>query len=159
LLFLDPGRPHGVRLGGRSTSGGRPDAPFYWRTTALPESTADILIEATFDRGVDVVFGMPGDGGDGLMEALRKRQDRVRFVQVRHEESAALAACGEILEAALRSPGPSLVEAVVDPHEPPMPPRTTVEQAAKFAKALASGTPNRGRIAAAALAGKARELI
>src|SRR6185503_1801589 len=43
--------------------------------------------------GVTVVFGMPGDGINGIMEALRQRQDRVRFVQVRHEESAAFMAC------------------------------------------------------------------
>ncbi len=35
------------------------------------------------------MFGLPGDGINGIMEALRTRQDRVRFVQVRHEESAA----------------------------------------------------------------------
>jgi len=40
-----------------------------------------------------VVFGLPGDGINGIMEALRKRQDTVRFVQVRHEESAAFMAC------------------------------------------------------------------
>ncbi len=43
--------------------------------------------------GVSVVFGLPGDGNNGIMEALRQRQDRVRFVQVRHEEAAAFMAC------------------------------------------------------------------
>jgi pyruvate dehydrogenase (quinone)/pyruvate oxidase len=55
---------------------------------------ADVLVEAIHDWGVDVVFGMPGDGINGIMEALRQRQDRVRFVQVRHEEAAAFMACG-----------------------------------------------------------------
>jgi pyruvate dehydrogenase (quinone) len=55
---------------------------------------ADVLIDTILDWGVEVVFGLPGDGINGIMESLRRRQDRVRFVQVRHEESAALMACG-----------------------------------------------------------------
>lgn len=58
------------------------------------ETAADILIDTICDWGVEVVFGLPGDGINGIMEALRTRQDRIRFVQVRHEESAALMACG-----------------------------------------------------------------
>ena len=57
-------------------------------------TAADVLIDAIADWGVDVVFGLPGDGINGIMEALRVRQDRVRFVQVRHEEAAAFMACG-----------------------------------------------------------------
>src|SRR5258707_10544558 len=57
-------------------------------------TAADVLIETLIDWGVDTVFGLPGDGINGIMEALRTRQDQVRFIQVRHEESAALAACG-----------------------------------------------------------------
>jgi pyruvate dehydrogenase (quinone)/pyruvate oxidase len=60
----------------------------------MARTAADVLIDTIHDWGVDVIFGLPGDGINGLMEALRKSQDRVRFVQVRHEESAALAACG-----------------------------------------------------------------
>jgi pyruvate dehydrogenase (quinone) len=56
-------------------------------------TTADILIETLADWGVDTVFGLPGDGIDGIMEALRTHADRVRFVQVRHEEAAAFMAC------------------------------------------------------------------
>jgi pyruvate dehydrogenase (quinone)/pyruvate oxidase len=43
---------------------------------------------------VRVIFGLPGDGINGIMEALRKRQDRLTFVQTRHEEAAAFMACG-----------------------------------------------------------------
>jgi pyruvate dehydrogenase (quinone) len=53
----------------------------------------DILIETLLDWGVEVVFGLPGDGINGIMEALRTRQDKVRFLQVRHEEAAAFMAC------------------------------------------------------------------
>jgi len=59
----------------------------------MADTAADILIETLHDWGVQVVFGMPGDGINAIMEALRRRQDRVRFVQVRHEESAAFMAC------------------------------------------------------------------
>ena len=57
-------------------------------------TAGDVLIERLADWGVEVIFGLPGDGINGIMEALRKRQDKVRFVQVRHEESAAFMACG-----------------------------------------------------------------
>jgi len=56
-------------------------------------TAADVLIETLMDWGVDVIFGLPGDGINGVMEALRLRKDKVRFVQVRHEESAAFMAC------------------------------------------------------------------
>src|SRR5256886_7289645 len=54
----------------------------------------DILIDTIHDWGVEVVFGLPGDGINGIVEALRERQDKIRFIQVRHEESAAFMACG-----------------------------------------------------------------
>lgn len=56
-------------------------------------NAAKILIDTLVEWDVDVVFGLPGDGINGIMEALRTRQDRIRFVQVRHEESAAFMAC------------------------------------------------------------------
>jgi len=57
-------------------------------------TASDVLVETLIDWGVEFIFGLPGDGINGIMEALRKRQDKVRFVQVRHEESAAFMACG-----------------------------------------------------------------
>src|SRR5215467_13989549 len=56
-------------------------------------TTADILVQRLIDWGVDTIFGLPGDGINGIMEALRTRRDKVRFIQVRHEESAAFMAC------------------------------------------------------------------
>jgi pyruvate dehydrogenase (quinone)/pyruvate oxidase len=56
-------------------------------------TASDILIDTLSDWGVDVVFGMPGDGINGIMETLRTRQDKLRFIQVRHEEAAAFMAC------------------------------------------------------------------
>src|SRR5436309_11508720 len=59
----------------------------------MSQTAADVLIENVIDWGVDTVFGLPGDGINGIMEALRTRKDRVRFIQVRHEEAAAFMAC------------------------------------------------------------------
>ena len=58
----------------------------------MTRTAADVLIETLIDWNVDTVFGLPGDGINGIMEALRTHQDKVRFVQVRHEEAAAFAA-------------------------------------------------------------------
>ena len=55
--------------------------------------TADIVAEALIDWNVHVVFGLPGDGINGFIEALRQRQNKIKFVLVRHEESAAFMAC------------------------------------------------------------------
>src|SRR5438067_13062650 len=59
----------------------------------MKTTASDVLIDAIHDWGVDVVFGLPGDGINGIMEALRKRADKIRFIQVRHEEAAAFMAC------------------------------------------------------------------
>lgn len=56
-------------------------------------NASDILLETLIAWEVEVVFGLPGDGINGVMEALRTRQDKIRFVQVRHEGSAAFMAC------------------------------------------------------------------
>ncbi len=60
----------------------------------MATTAADVLVNALERWGVDVIFGLPGDGINGLMEALRKRRGAIRFVQVRHEEAAAFMACG-----------------------------------------------------------------
>ena len=59
----------------------------------MAQTAADVLVEGIIDWGVDTVFGLPGDGINGIMEALRVRQTQVRFIQVRHEEAAAFMAC------------------------------------------------------------------
>jgi len=60
----------------------------------MPDTASDLLIERLMDWGVDTIFGLPGDGINGFMEALRKRQDQIRYVHVRHEEAGAMAAVG-----------------------------------------------------------------
>jgi pyruvate dehydrogenase (quinone) len=54
---------------------------------------SDVLVERLIAWGVDTVFGIPGDGINGVFKALRKNKDRIRFIHMRHEESAAFAAC------------------------------------------------------------------
>jgi pyruvate dehydrogenase (quinone) len=57
-------------------------------------TTADLLVEKLVEWGVSVVFGLPGDKIARIMDALRRRQDKIRFVLVRHEEGAAFMASG-----------------------------------------------------------------
>jgi pyruvate dehydrogenase (quinone) len=59
----------------------------------MAQTAADVLVETLMDWGVNTVFGLPGDGINGIIEAFRKRQDKIKFVHVRHEESAAFMAC------------------------------------------------------------------
>ena len=67
--------------------------------------------------------------------------------------------CGEVLDTALAVPGPVIVKAVVDPYEPPMPARITMEQARKFAEALVRGEPAREKIVRAVIKDRIREMI
>src|SRR5438874_1123235 len=60
----------------------------------MGKNASDVLVETLIGWGIDTVFGLPGDGINGVMEALRTRQNQVKFIQVRHEEAAAFMACG-----------------------------------------------------------------
>jgi pyruvate dehydrogenase (quinone) len=60
----------------------------------MKATVADLLVDRLCAWGVDTVFGLPGDGINGIFEALRKRPKQIKFIQVRHEEAAAFAACG-----------------------------------------------------------------
>src|ERR1700739_3979142 len=57
-------------------------------------TAADVLVDSLIEWGVEVVFGLPGDGINGIIESLRMVKDRIRFVQVRHEEGGGFMACG-----------------------------------------------------------------
>jgi thiamine pyrophosphate-dependent acetolactate synthase large subunit-like protein len=83
----------------------------------MARTAAGVLADRLIDWGVRVFFGLPGDGINGIMEAM------------------------------MLADGPALVEAIVDPFEPPMPPRVTAKQALHMAESLARGEPHRGRIA------------
>ena len=60
----------------------------------MAKTTADLLVERLIEWGVDTIFGFPGDGINGIFGSLRTNQEKIRFIQVRHEEAAAFAACG-----------------------------------------------------------------
>ena len=60
----------------------------------MRKTAADVMVETLIDWGVEFVFGLPGDGINGIMESLRKKRDKIKFIQVRHEESAGFMACG-----------------------------------------------------------------
>jgi len=64
-----------------------------WRQV-MAQTAADVMVGALKDWGVKVIFGLPGDGINGIMESLRKEKDAIQFIQVRHEETAAFMACG-----------------------------------------------------------------
>src|SRR3954471_21491170 len=61
----------------------------------MGKTGADVLIDSLKEWGVEVIFGLPGDGINGIMESLRTSQKDIRFVQVRHEEAAAFMACAD----------------------------------------------------------------
>jgi pyruvate dehydrogenase (quinone) len=76
--------------------------------------TADIIVEALLDWNVSVIFGLPGDGINGVIESIRQRQNKIRFILVRHEESAAFMACAYAkytgkLGACLATSGPGAI--------------------------------------------------
>ncbi|MHA6783483.1 thiamine pyrophosphate-dependent enzyme [Pseudonocardia saturnea] len=60
----------------------------------MPETTSDLIVERLLEWGIDLCFGIIGDQVNGFVEAMRTRSDRFRFVSVRHEEAAVLAAVG-----------------------------------------------------------------
>src|SRR4051812_26510453 len=60
---------------------------------AETRTAATVLVDTLIQWDIQVVFGLPGDGVNGIVEALRTRQDRIRLVVARHEEGAAFMAC------------------------------------------------------------------
>ena len=68
------------------------------------------------------------------------------------------ARCGEQLREA-STPGPCLIEAAVDPYEPPLPPKIEAKQALHMAEALAKGTPHAMKTALTLGSDTVRELV
>jgi pyruvate dehydrogenase (quinone) len=60
----------------------------------MAQTTADFLLERLYENGVRRIFGYPGDGINAIVGALHRFEDKLEFVQVRHEEMAAFMACG-----------------------------------------------------------------
>src|SRR5436305_14682051 len=59
----------------------------------MAKSVSEYLLERLSQWGVNRIYGYAGDGINGIMGALEKTQDKMDFVQVRHEEMAAFMAC------------------------------------------------------------------
>jgi pyruvate dehydrogenase (quinone) len=59
----------------------------------MGNTAADFLVDRLHRWGIDIIYGYPGDGINGIMGALQRAEDRVRFVQTRHEELSAFMAC------------------------------------------------------------------
>ena len=57
-------------------------------------NVGDFLVQRLSEWGVQRIYGYPGDGINGIMGALARAEDRMEFVQVRHEEMSAFMACG-----------------------------------------------------------------
>jgi pyruvate dehydrogenase (quinone) len=93
----------GVALAGTSTRAMPATQPSETESSVSPQpmtdpdgdqNTADILVETLIAWGATHAFGMVGDGINSIIEALRKRADRIRYIGVRHEEAAAFMASG-----------------------------------------------------------------
>jgi pyruvate dehydrogenase (quinone)/pyruvate oxidase len=103
-----------------------------------------------------VFLGNPEYGCELEPIDFTKIAEGVGIPAVRIEDPAR---CGEQLRDALSRKGPCLIEAVVDPNEPPMPPKIEAKQALKFAESLVRGTPNAGKIALTVASDTVRELV
>lgn len=83
----------GTPAGAWSGTGGH-ISPMETLLHEMKATAADKLVQVLEAWGVDTVFGLPGDGINGIMESLRKVREKIRFIQLRHESSAAFAAVG-----------------------------------------------------------------
>ena len=59
----------------------------------MKHNASDFLIQCLYDWGIRQIYGYPGDGINGIMGALNRGRDKIRFIQSRHEELAAFEAC------------------------------------------------------------------
>src|SRR5438477_7200544 len=59
----------------------------------MAKQTADFILERLAENGVKRIYGYPGDGINAIIGALERHEDKLKFVQVRHEEQAAFMAC------------------------------------------------------------------
>jgi pyruvate dehydrogenase (quinone) len=77
--------------GGPGTNAAR--RPTQKENYSVADTVSDFVIGRLSKWGVRTIYGYPGDGINGLMGALRRASDQIRFVQTRHEEQAAFMAC------------------------------------------------------------------
>src|SRR3954471_2605817 len=108
-------------------------------------TVGDFLIARLAEWGVTRVYGYPGDGINGLLGALDRAQDKVRFVQVRHEEMAAFMACahakfsGEV-GVCLATSGPGAIHLLNGLYDAQMDHQPVVAIVGQSARAAIGGT-------------------
>jgi len=108
------------------------------------DTAADFLCERLIAWRVRTIYGFPGDGINGILGALRRHQDRLRFVQTRHEEMAAfMARARSICNGRFAADRPVIIDAMSDLEEPPIPPPVTFEQM-KAMTSSSTGNPSAG---------------
>lgn len=59
----------------------------------MATTVSDYLVQRLYSWGIRRIYGYPGDGINGIMGALERAEDKIEFIQVRHEESASFMAC------------------------------------------------------------------
>ncbi len=59
----------------------------------MSNTVADYLLKRMGEWSIKRIYGYPGDGINGIMGALDRVEEKMEFIQVRHEESAAFMAC------------------------------------------------------------------
>src|SRR5262249_61985655 len=64
------------------------------RKIMAKKTVAELLVETLANRGVSRIYGVAGDSLNGITDSIR-RQGRLRWVHMRHEETAAFAAGAE----------------------------------------------------------------
>ena len=59
----------------------------------MSQTVAAFMLNRLTQWGITRIYGYPGDGINGLLGAFHEFEDEIEFVQTRHEEIAAFAAC------------------------------------------------------------------
>jgi pyruvate dehydrogenase (quinone) len=120
----------------------------YWRRWSDPRLVVLVLNNRDLNQ---VTWEQRALQGDPKYPATQEIPD---FPYARYAELVGLhgvrvddpAHLGDAWDEVLRADRPAVLEAVVDPEIPPLPPHITVEQAKHFLEAVASGDPNRTRL-------------
>src|SRR5438105_9332167 len=61
---------------------------------AMAKNIAQLMVDTLVQAGVERVYGLPGDSLNGFTDSIRK-QNKLQWIHVRHEETAAFAAGAE----------------------------------------------------------------
>ena len=124
----------------------------------MAQTVGDFLLTRLGEWGVTRIYGYPGDGINGILGALERAQDRMRFIQVRHEEMAAFMACahakftGEV-GVCLATSGPGAIHLLNGLYDAKMDHQPVVAIVGQSARAAIGGNYPAGSRSAVALQG------